>query len=162
MAKFIFTYGSEGQPFYGGWTEVQADDMELAEAAFRIFHPSKDGFLNCCSVYTEDEFKRTRMAGPKGNLGHFCHEKIDLRSTKVICLKHLGRDSWNRPVYEQEDGTLWKDVDPREGREPKLCSSVNNLFDGESCDPIYIMKRFKDAEIRLLPRRDTWENPIKN
>lgn len=83
MAKFIFTYGSEGQPFVGGWTEIQADDEDQAIAAFQIFHPNKDGFLNCCSVYTEDEFKRTRMAGPKGNLGYFCHETITLQRSVI-------------------------------------------------------------------------------
>lgn len=24
MAKFYFTYGTDGQPFFGGWTEVEA------------------------------------------------------------------------------------------------------------------------------------------
>ena len=84
MAKFIFTYGTEGQPFYGGWTEVQADDMELAEAAFRIFHPSKHGdLLNCSSVYTEEEFSRSKMAGPGGNFGRFCHETISLQRSAI-------------------------------------------------------------------------------
>ena len=78
----------------------------------------------------------------------------------IISLKYIGRDSWSRPVYQQEDGTLWKDVDPREGRKPELCTSVNNAFDGEPCDPMRVMNQFKDAEICFIPQRDTWEKPI--
>ena len=80
MAKFIFTYGIEGHPFSGGWTEVEAPDLNSACHAFRAVHPNKEGsnLLNCCSVYTEEDFKRTTMAGPKGNLGAGCHEKIVL------------------------------------------------------------------------------------
>ena len=52
MAKFYFTYGLEGQPFVGGWTEIEAD------------------------YYSENQFMRTQMAGPGGNLGRRCHERI--------------------------------------------------------------------------------------
>ena len=84
MAKFYFTYGSEGHPYAGGWTEVVADDLNTACAAFRLFHPDKNpGWLNCCSVYPEEEFNKTTMAGPKGNLHRFCHEVITLRREAV-------------------------------------------------------------------------------
>lgn len=79
MEKFVFTYGTEGQPFVGGWTEVIAPDRQAACAAFRAVHPDKtEGLLNCSSVYSEAEFKRTVMAGPKGNFGARCHETIIL------------------------------------------------------------------------------------
>ena len=29
MPKFYFTYGVEGQPFYGGWTEITAPNEEV-------------------------------------------------------------------------------------------------------------------------------------
>ena len=29
-----------------------------------------------------------------------------------IYLKYKGRDSWDRPVYQDESGKLWKDVEP--------------------------------------------------
>ena len=161
MELFYFTYGTEGQPFSGGWTEIEAPDEDTARAVFRLIHP-KNGFLNCSSVYPEERFKRTKMAGPGGNFGRFCQEKITLQVTQVCCLKYLGRDSSSRPVYEQEDGTIWKDRDARESSPPMLCTSVNNAFDGEPCDPMRIMTRFKDVEIRFIPRRDTWENPINN
>lgn len=41
MAKFYFTYGTDGQPFFGGWTEVEAPDAHAACAAFRAYHPDK-------------------------------------------------------------------------------------------------------------------------
>lgn len=77
--KFYFSYGTEGHPYVGGWTEVEAQDFHSACCAFRAVHPNKENdCLNCCSIYTEDEFKRTQMAGLKGNLGAGCNEKITL------------------------------------------------------------------------------------
>lgn len=80
MARFYFTYGSEGHPFYGGWTEIEATDEYAACALFRAVHPDKtEGLLNCCDVYSEERFKKTCMAGPDGNMYRFCHEIITLR-----------------------------------------------------------------------------------
>lgn len=82
--KFYFTYGTDGQPFVGGWTEVEAPDHRAACAAFRAYHPDKiPNCLNCSSIYTEEQFKKTGMAGPDGNFGRFCHERITLRREAV-------------------------------------------------------------------------------
>lgn len=79
MPKFYFTYGTEGQPFRGGWTEVEAPDGPAACAAFRTYHPDKtEGLLNCSSVYPEEQFKFTKMF-TAGNFGSRCHETIVLR-----------------------------------------------------------------------------------
>lgn len=81
--KFYFTYGAEGQPFYGGWTEVEAPDGHSACAAFRAYHPDKtEGLLNCSSVYDEDHFKTTEMY-QVGNFGYRCHEVIRITRTEV-------------------------------------------------------------------------------
>ena len=62
MAKFYFTYGTDGQPFFGGWTEVEAPDAHAACAAFRAYHPDKtEGLVNCSSIYDEEKFKLTEM-----------------------------------------------------------------------------------------------------
>lgn len=45
MAKFYFTYGTDGQPFFGGWTEVEAPDSHAACAAFRAYHPGLSELL---------------------------------------------------------------------------------------------------------------------
>lgn len=84
MPKFYFTYGMEGQPFSGGWTEVNAPDRHVAVAAFRAFHPDKhEGLLNCSSIYSEEIFKQTGMAGPNGNFNRFCHEEITVSQTVI-------------------------------------------------------------------------------
>lgn len=79
MCKFYFTYGTDGQPFYGGWTEVDAPDGHAACAAFRAYHPDKhEGLINCSSIYTEERFKETEMYR-SGNFDRRCHEVITLR-----------------------------------------------------------------------------------
>ena len=81
MPKFYFTYGTEGHPFFGGWTEVEAPDRHMACTVFRAYHPDKtEGLLNCCSCYTEEDFKKTSMyQRPDGNFGYRCHETITLQ-----------------------------------------------------------------------------------
>ena len=79
MKRFYFTYGTEGHPFYGGWTTVEAPTLTDACTLFRMYHPDEiDGLLNCCSVYEESVFHRTRMWAD-GNFGHRDHEYI------VVC-----------------------------------------------------------------------------
>lgn len=81
MSKFFFTYGTGGHDFYGGWTEVEAETCSEACGAFRAYHPDVNaGVLNCCSVYYEDAFKRTKMY-TDGNFGRRCHETISIRRT---------------------------------------------------------------------------------
>lgn len=85
LQKFYFTYGAEGSPYYGGWTEVWASNAHLACQAFRAFHPDKTpGLLNCSCVYTAEDFEKTCMAGPTGNFGYHCHETITLNLTVTV------------------------------------------------------------------------------
>ena len=78
MKRFFFTYGTEGQPFCGGWTEVIAPDFESACSLFRAFHPCKDGdLLNCAGVYAEEQMKKTKMYA-SGNFGHRAWETISV------------------------------------------------------------------------------------
>ena len=84
MARLYFTYGTDGQPYRGGWTKVEAPNYGAACAAFRAYHPDKtEGLLNCSSVYDEDNFKQTEMY----RSGR-CHEVITLRREATN-----GRDS---------------------------------------------------------------------
>ena len=72
-------------------------------------------------------------------LGHFdiINYELVAAKTKTLHLKYLGRDSWGRYVYKDENGKLWKNTDccsPRECCEERgdtLNSSVGNAFDGE-------------------------------
>ena len=82
---YYFTYGtSEGFPFRGGWTEVEAPDMETAVALFRAVHPdSKPGLVNCAFIYSEEKFRETGMAQDKSNWGAKCHERISITAAKT-------------------------------------------------------------------------------
>jgi hypothetical protein len=71
-------------------------------------------------------------------------------------LKYLGMDNWDRPVYEDENERLWKDVEPRKDRKPDLCTSVNNEFCGEPDTNMKYMKKYDDIEIEFIPKRVTW------
>lgn len=76
MLRFYFTYGSDGQPFSGGWTVVEAPNMASACAVFRAYHPDKtEGLLNCSDVYDEEHFMLSEMSATD-NLGSRCHEVI--------------------------------------------------------------------------------------
>lgn len=72
-----------------------------------------------------------------------------------LTLNHIGRDSFDRPVYECE-GRLYVDVDPRKDRSLEICTKLNNEFDGEPDTPISVIKRYEDAEIEFTPFRDVW------
>ena len=73
MARYFFTYGTEGQPFFGGWTEVDAPNGHAACAAFRAYHPDKtEGLVNCSSIYETEMYR-------KSNFGFRCHEVIILQ-----------------------------------------------------------------------------------
>lgn len=83
MSRFFFTYGAEGQPYVGGWTEVEAPTMKAAAQAFRAIHPDRiPGCINCADVYTEQMFKHIEMF-TGDNLDHRCHEIITLRCDTI-------------------------------------------------------------------------------
>ena len=69
---------------------------------------------------------------------------------QTLQLTHVGRDSWDRPVYEC-DGKLYVDVAPREHLPADICTKANNEFNGEPNSPISA-----DIEVTFIPARDTW------
>lgn len=90
--RFYFTYGTEGQPFYGGWTTVEAPDYRAACAAFRACHPDKiNGLLNCSSVYDEERFMSSEMSA-SGNFGFCCHEIITLQRALLTTERNPSHD----------------------------------------------------------------------
>ena len=76
---------------------------------------------------------------------------------KHLTLIFIGCDSWERPVYEC-DGRLYVDTDPRSHRAPRICTKLNNMFDGEPDTPIDVIENYKDARIRFVPERAVWGN----
>ena len=77
MEIYYFTYGVEAG---GGWTKVVADDYDRAVEAFCLYHPRRDGFIACSSIYSVEQFKRTKMAS-NGNFDVRCRETITLTRT---------------------------------------------------------------------------------
>jgi hypothetical protein len=53
----------------------------------------------------------------------------------MIKLTCIGTDGWSRPVYEDEDGRIWKDVNLGSG-EPYLHRVCNDDFEGEPDMPL--------------------------
>lgn len=82
--------------------------------------------------------------------------KQGLWNWEALLLRHKGRDSWDRPVYEDETGKIWKDVEPGANCGPKLCSALYNAFDGEPDTPMEYMSKYKGVPVVFLPERDTW------
>lgn len=75
MQRYFFTMGSEGHPYSGGWVEVYAESRSAAIEAYSIFHPKKNGCVNCAFIYSEAEFRKTSMF-LYGNFGKRCMECI--------------------------------------------------------------------------------------
>lgn len=73
-----------------------------------------------------------------------------------MVLKYLGNDSWDRPVYIDYDGRLWKDTNPRENWTPALCTAVGNEFDGEPDMPMSSLKQYRGVEPQFIPNRVVW------
>lgn len=53
----------------------------------------------------------------------------------MIKLKFIGIDGWDRPVYQDKEGNLWKDVNLGNGT-PSLFATCNNEFEGEPDYPL--------------------------
>lgn len=81
--------------------------------------------------------------------------KKEIFKRKELVLTYLGMDSWDRPVYSEPSGKLWKDVAPLKSAIPRLCTSVNNEFDGEPCDNMRDMGEYRDVKITYIPERIT-------
>lgn len=79
MRTFIFTFGSDGQIYEGGWIKVHAKDLDQAEKKFVAYYGkqarNENGLLRYAFAYTEQEFEKTGMA-KGGNYGAFCRDEI--------------------------------------------------------------------------------------
>ena len=95
MQKFYFTYGTEGHPFVGGWTTIEAPSKEIAITIFRSLHPDRiEGLINCASIYEEADFRHTSMY-KHGNFGERDHEivlseyvNVNNESTTLCGVRH--------------------------------------------------------------------------
>lgn len=79
----------------------------------------------------------------------------------VLTLTFVGMDSWNRPVYETDEGQLLVDTDPRYCSHTPiidtLCTKSGNDFDGEPDTPFRYITKYKDVSIiTFVPERKMW------
>lgn len=65
-------------------------------------------------------------------------------SEKVLNIKFIGIDNWDRPVYKDENGRILKDTNLGIG-EIALCTSSNNSFYGEPDTPIN-----EDTKVKIV------------
>lgn len=65
-------------------------------------------------------------------------------SEKVLNIKFIGIDNWDRPVYKDENGRILKDTNLGIG-EMALCTSSNNSFYGEPDTPIN-----EDTKVKIV------------
>jgi len=71
-------------------------------------------------------------------------------------MKLVGIDDWDRPVYKDELGALWKDVNLGKNT-PYLHKAVNNDFEGEPDYPIKAKFEIVDV-LPLVGSCDTCDN----
>jgi hypothetical protein len=68
-----------------------------------------------------------------------CSEPMDdvdiTEDMEQLTMQFIGIDDWDRPIYRDNTGKLWKDVNCGCG-EPYLCSATGNDFYGEPDYPI--------------------------
>lgn len=76
--------------------------------------------------------------------------------TAVLSLKYLGMDSWDRPVYMDDEGTIWKDINPRAEWKANLCTSVGNEFDGEPDMGMEYFEKYQNVSVVFVPSRAVW------
>lgn len=69
-------------------------------------------------------------------------------------LSFIGWDSWDRPVYKDENDQLFKDIDPRKDKPPNICTTES--FDAEPDFPVEVIERYKNVSIKFSPSRMTW------
>lgn len=96
------------------------DDDEKMRDFFML---TKDEFLKSYSYLKEEDYNATK-------------ELVDTR--RMLEISYVGEDGWNRPVYQDKYGTLYKDTALGDGNNlaSSLCTVNNNELDGEPLAPI--------------------------
>ncbi len=126
----LLTGDRNGQPI----VLVERVVDEKPEYIIGINYEIKDNNLSWgYGYYYSDDIKKALNDYQKviegGNLADTFEKKEELK------VKLVGIDSWDRPVYKDKDGNLYKDVNLGRG-ELDLHTAVNNDFYGEPDSPI--------------------------
>ena len=126
----LLTGDRNGQPI----VLVERVVDEKPEYIIGINYEIKDNNLSWgYGYYYDDDIKKALNDYQKviegGNLADTFIKKEELK------VKFVGIDSWDRPVYKDKEGNLYKDVNLGRG-ELDLHTAVNNDFYGEPDSPI--------------------------
>ena len=102
--------------------------------------------IHCCFDFPESEADIRKLEERFSSLYNMPKKLDDLALDEVIMspdelisipeepsrlLHYIGTDEWARPVYQDQYGKLWKDVELGDFEIPHLHSAVGNEFDGE-------------------------------
>ena len=79
---------------------------------------------------------------------------MEKNKVEKLVLEYVGRDSFDRPVYKNKN-KLFVDVEPREEKNPEICTKLNNYYDGEPDTPICYIEKYRNMEIEFIPERVT-------
>lgn len=107
--------------------------------------------IHCCFDYPESDVQVQKLEERFSSLYNMSKKLDALALDEVIMspnelilipeeptrlLHYIGTDEWARPVYQDQYGKLWKDVELGDFEIPHLHSAVGNEFDGEPDMPI--------------------------
>ena len=107
--------------------------------------------IHCCFDFPESEADIRKLEERFSSLYNMPKKLDELALDEVIMspdelisipeepsrlLHYIGTDEWARPVYQDQYGKLWKDVELGDFEIPHLHSAVGNEFDGEPDMPI--------------------------
>lgn len=111
------------------------DDEKMRD----FFILTKDEFLSSYSYLKEEDYDQTK-------------EIVD--KSKIVEIKYIGEDCWNRPVYQSNNGILYKDISLGTSNYLKsaLYTTVKNDFEGEPLVPLD--KNIIVKVIRYIPIKD--------
>ncbi len=142
------------------WTDGYLSDIpieqreELEEGLEKVFQEWIDKYNYHATFFIVTSYDVYSYDKDKHEL--FREARASAECPRNIHLWHIGRDSNSRPVYKDEQEKFWKDVNPRADCPAKLCSALDNAFDGEPDTPMEYMERYQNVKIHFIPKRDTW------
>ena len=124
--------------------EGKTNPCKNDDAVTSKYYPSKKYLLRykCTEYgdrYVSEAYKTKRIAEERKDLLlKYNHNRIGLKEDSVMLKMYLiGIDYWDRPVYRDESGKIWKDVNCGSGK-PYLHNSADNDFEGEPDMPITV------------------------
>ncbi len=121
--------------------------------------------IHCCFDFPESEADIRKLEERFSSLYNMPKKLDELALDEVIMspdelisipeepsrlLHYIGTDEWARPVYKDQYGKLWKDVELGDFEIPHLHSAVGNEFDGEPDSPI---KKELEIHFENIPKK---------